>query len=84
MEPVFLLPEVKVVDVAKMGSDGQHLRLTVWDRNGRSLKLMCFSAPENYLRLRGGEIVNVWINLVENEFRGIRSVEGRILRLVVA
>ena len=45
---------------------------------------MCFSAPENYLRLRGGEIVNVWINLVENEFRGIRSVEGRILRLVVA
>ncbi len=83
MEPVFLLPEVKVVDVAKMGSDGQHLRLTVWDRNGRSLKLMCFSAPENYLRLMGGDIVNVWINLVENEFRGIRSVEGRILRLVV-
>jgi len=83
-EPVFLLPEVKVVDVAKMGSDGQHLRLTVWDRNGRSLKLMCFSAPEEYLRLRGGEIVNVWINLVENEFRGLRSVEGRILRLVVS
>lgn len=82
-EPVFLLPEVKVVDVAKMGSDGQHLRLTVWDRNGRSLKLMCFSAPEGYLRLRGGEIINVWINLVENEFRGLRSVEGRILRLVV-
>lgn len=80
-EPVFLLPEVRVVEAAKLGSEGQHLRLTVWDQNGRNLKLMCFSAPERYLRLRGGELVNVWVTLGENEFRGLRSVEGRILKL---
>lgn len=82
-EPVFLLPEVRVVEAAKLGSDGQHLRLTIWDQNGKSLKLMCFYAPEKYLRLRGGEVVNAWVTLGENEFRGLRSVEGRIVRLAV-
>ena len=80
-EPVFLLPEVRVAEAAKLGEKQNHLRLVVWDKNGRSLKLMMFRAPEEYLHLQGGEIVNVWINLTENNFRGTRSVEGRILRL---
>ncbi len=80
-EPVFLLPEVRVAEAAKLGEKQNHLRLVVWDKNGRSLKLMMFRAPEEYLHLQGGEIVNVWINLTENNFRGTRSLEGRILRL---
>ena len=66
-----------------MGAEGEHLRLTVWDQQGKSMKLVQFRAPEEYLRLQGGETVNVWIQLVENEFRGIRSAEGRILKLAV-
>lgn len=80
-EPVFLLSGVRVVDVGKLGVDGQHLRLTVWDKQGKSFKLMCFYAPEEYLKLTGGEIIDAWITLAENEFRGIRSVEGRIVKL---
>lgn len=80
-EPVFLLSGVRVVDVGKLGTDGQHLRLTVWDKQGKSFKLMCFYAPEEYLKLSGGEIIDAWITLTENEFRGIRSVEGRIVKL---
>lgn len=80
-EPVFLLPEVRVVEAAKLGENGAHLRLTVWDQNGKSLKLMRFFAPEEDLRVREGATVNVWVNLAENEYRGIRSVEGRILKL---
>ena len=82
-EPVFLLKEVRVVEASKMGAEGEHLRLTVWDQQGKSMKLVQFRAPEEYLRLQGGETVNVWIQLVENEFRGIRSAEGRILKLAV-
>lgn len=82
-EPVFLLPEVRVVDVAKLGVDGKHLRLTVWDKQGKSLKLMQFFAPEENLGVQPGSVVNVWMTLAENEFRGIRSVEGRILELAV-
>lgn len=82
-EPIFLLPGVRVVEAAKLGVDGKHLRLTVWDQNGKSLKLIQFYAPEEYLQLRGGEVINAWITLGENEFRGLRSVEGRIAKLAV-
>ena len=82
-EPIFLLPEVRVVDVARLGADGKHLRLTVWDKQGKSLKLMQFFAPEENLKVQPGAVANVWMTLAENEFRGIRSVEGRILKLVV-
>lgn len=82
-EPVFLLSEVRVAEASKMGKEGEHLRLIVWDQQGESMKLVQFRAPEEYLRLQGGETVNVWIQLIENEFRGIRSVEGRILKLAV-
>ena len=82
-EPIFLLPEVRVIEAAKLGADGKHLRLTVWDQNGKSLKLIQFYAPEEYLKLRGGETINAWITLGENEFRGLRSVEGRIVKLAV-
>ena len=83
-EPIFLLPEVRVVEAAKLGADGKHLRLTVWDHNGKSLKLIQFYAPEEYLQLRSGEIINAWITLGENEYRGLRSVEGRIVKLAIA
>ena len=83
MEPVFLLPGVRVIEAAKLGKEERHLRLTVWDKQGKSLKLMRFYAPEQDLRLKGGETVNVWITLAENDFRGLRSVEGRILKLAV-
>ncbi len=80
-EPVFLLPEVRVVEAARLGNEGRHLRLTVWDQQGKSMKLIWFFAPEKFLNLRGGEVVNAWITLAENEFRGLRSVEGRIQKL---
>lgn len=80
-EPVFLLKNARVVEVAKLGEGDRHLRLVVWDQAGKSLKLMNFSAPKEYLALSGGEIVDVWFTLCENEFRGIRSVEGRVVRI---
>ncbi len=80
-EPVFLLPEVRIIDAAKLGAEGQHLRLTVWDRQGKNLKLMEFYAPEEHLKIRGGEIANIWVTLNENVYRGIRSVEGRIVKI---
>lgn len=80
-EPVFLLKNARVAEVAKLGEGDRHLRLVVWDQTGKSLKLMNFSAPKEYLALSGGEIVDVWFTLCENEFRGIRSVEGRVVRI---
>lgn len=79
--PIFLLPQVRVAEVARLGADEQHLRLVVWDKLGQSLKLIGFSVPEAYLRVREGDVINAWISLEANEFRGVRSVEGRIVKL---
>ena len=80
-EPRFLLPEMRVTEVARLGTEGQHLRLMLEDGRGGRLKLMRFFAPEEDLRTLVGERVNVWATLAENVFRGTRSVEGRIERL---
>ena len=77
----FLLPEMRVMEVARLGAEGQHLRLMLEDGRGGRLKLMRFFAPEEDLRTPVGERVNVWATLAENVFRGTRSVEGRIERL---
>ena len=81
-EPVFLLPEVFVLDVSRMGVEGQHLRMLVRGEDGKTLKLVAFNAENEWLELKPGGRVNAFIALTENEWNGIRSVEGRILKLV--
>lgn len=83
-EPVFLLPEVRVMEASRLGTEGKHLRLMVWNKAGKRMKLLEFYAPEEHLRVEPGATVNVWISLFENEFRGLRNVEGKILRLEAA
>lgn len=80
-EPVFMLPEVFVLDANRMGAEGQHLRMLVRGDDGKTLKLVAFNAEGEWLELRPGGRVSVWITLVENEWNGVRSVEGRILKL---
>ncbi len=79
--PIFRLPEVRVAEAARMGADSQHLRLTLWDQKQQSFKVIGFSVPETYLNLRPGDTIDAWVTLEENVFRGLRSVEGRIVKL---
>lgn len=80
-EPVFLLQNVRVVEVTRLGAEGEHLRLVVEDDKGGSLKVMQFFAPAENLKIQPGGRANVWITLQENEFRGVRSVEGRVVKI---
>ena len=80
-EPIFLLPEREVIEVAMLGKQGNHLKLTVLGEDGKIIKLMGFFAPEEWLAVRRGEKVDAWVQLVMNEWQGVKSVEGRILQL---
>ncbi len=80
-EPVFLLPEMVVLNAARMGAEGQHVRLLVRDENGATMKLVAFNAPKEWLELNATARISIWMNLVENEWNGTRSVEGRILKI---
>lgn len=79
--PIFRLPDVRVMEVAHLGAKGQHLRLVVWDQHDQPLKIMKFNAPNDYLGLQNGDVIDAWVTLEENNFRGIRPVEGRIVKL---
>ena len=79
-EPIFLLKGVKIHEVRKMGSESQHLRIDVRGKDGKIMKLVAFFAPKEWMNLDPGyDEIEPVIKLVENEFNGVRSVEGRIL-----
>ena len=80
-EPVFLLSDVTVMEVRKMGADEKHLRLTVRDNLGTIIKLVAFYARGSWFELLPGERVDVWVNVCVNEWNGSVNVEGRILRV---
>ena len=63
-----------------MGSDGQHIKLTVQDGQGTALQLLAFNAPPNFVR-QPGDIISAWFQPTINDWRGMRSVEGRLLHV---
>lgn len=80
-EPVFLLKNVFVTDVRRMGNNGEHLRLQVRGDDGKELKNVAFFAKEEWFEIENGQRIDVWINLTENEWNGTKNVEGRILKI---
>lgn len=81
LEPIFLLKQVEIQKIMRMGAENNHLRLTVRDDEGAELKALAFNAPEEWMSLRDGERRDIWVNLMENEWQNKRSVEGRILQI---
>ena len=79
-EPIFLLKGVKIHEIRKMGSENQHLRIDVMGKDGKIMKLVAFFAPKEWMSFDPEyDRIEPVIKLVENEFNGVRSVEGRIL-----
>ncbi len=79
--PIFELKNVTVLDKKLLGADSQHVRLLVRDSDGNTMKLLAFNAPDNWRETENGSIVNIFMNIEENSWNGLRSVEGRILDL---
>ena len=80
-EPIFGLREMFVLDKQMMGADEQHLRVMARDDKGKTMKLVAFNVPEDWKKVKQGERADFSINLVENVWNGLKSVEGRILDL---
>ena len=81
-EPVFRLKNVQIANLTRMGSDRNHLRLDLRDKNGKYLKLVAFFAPEKWFALDPDyDQIEPIIKLTENDFNGVKSVEARLLDL---
>ena len=83
-EPIFRLKNVQLVNVTRMGADQNHLRLDLRDKNGKYLKLVAFFAPEKWFTLDPTyDRIEPIIKLTENDFNGVKSVEARLLDLIL-
>lgn len=79
-EPMLKLDNALVVDLRKMGADNQYVKLEVQDNLGQSIKLISFNARAGHF-VEPGERVDVWFQPTVNEWKGRRSVEGRLVHL---
>ena len=78
--PIFALREVRVLRRQEMGSENQHLKLQVADKEGNAISLIAFGKAHDIVA-KVGDIVTVCLEPTLNEWRGMRSVEGRLLSL---
>ena len=81
-EPVLKITRASVLSMRRMGADGQHVKLALRDKNSKVLQVLAFNAPEEFFREPGDEVV-VWFQPNINEWRGVRTVEGRLLHIIL-
>ena len=77
-EPLFIKKCVQLKEVRKMGKDQNHLSFMM-----DGVKMVYFFAPEEVLRMRDGEIVDVKFTLVVDEWNGVKRVSGRVMEIVI-
>jgi single-stranded-DNA-specific exonuclease len=79
-EPIFGWKNLRVQGVRKMGDGGQHVKIELCDVTNKSMSCIAFSAPAHFY-VEPGATVDIWVQLTINEWKGRRSVEGRLLHL---
>ncbi len=81
-EPVLKIIRASVLSMRRMGADGQHVKLALRDKNSKVLQMLSFNAPEEFFREPGDEVV-AWFQPTVNEWQGVRTVEGRLLHIIL-
>lgn len=81
-EPVLKITRASVLSMRRMGADGQHVKLALRDKNGKVLQMLAFNASEEFFREPGDE-VTAWFQPTVNEWQGVRTVEGRLLHIIL-
>lgn len=79
-QPIIKTNDLTVVKKQQMGSDAQHVKLTLRDNNGRSMQFVAFNAPKHFFA-EIGLTVSVWYHPDLNEWQGNKTVEGKLLHL---
>ena len=82
-EPIFRLKNTEISNLTRMGADGNHLRIDLRDKTGKTLKLVSFYAPEDWLNLDPNyDRIEPLVKLIENDFNGVKSLEARICDII--
>ena len=79
-EPIF---EIVATVSGKKILKEKHLSVILRDKNGKTMKMLAFYAPEEWLAVEIGGMVRVQFTLEKNEFRGNTMIEGNIISLEI-
>lgn len=79
-EPVFRVQRAIVTGRRTMGADGQHVRYSFEDSAGHYFSAVAWRMADKYT-YDIGAVLDVWLELMLNEWQGRRTIEGRLLRL---
>jgi single-stranded-DNA-specific exonuclease len=79
-EPILKIADVIVTDKRLMGADKQHVKLEIKDTKGKRIQVIAFSAPEHFF-VEPGEHITILFQPTLNEWKGRRSVEGKLLHV---
>jgi single-stranded-DNA-specific exonuclease len=80
--PIILFGPVVVSQRRTMGAENQHVKYTLIDAKGLRRNLVAFNASDKYEAVEG-DTVRVWCEPSINEWRGVRNVEGFLLRMEI-
>jgi len=80
-KPKFLLENVRVDVVRRVGNDAKHLQLVLSDDDGQKLKLIAFGAGEREEEFQAGSHGDFIVELAMNEWKGYRSPQGQVVDL---
>lgn len=84
LEPIFGLREVRVLNKTFMGKNNEHLKLLLKGSDDRLFKVMAFYAPNDWTNVENGDIVDIDMTVLTNEWNGTKNVEGRIVKMRLA
>ena len=79
-EPIFEVVNLTTVQVLFLGSDNQHLKIRLRDRDGRELEMICFNYNKEW-KIRLEDRVKVIFTLSMNYWNGRETLQGRLLRI---
>ncbi|MEI7497728.1 MAG: single-stranded-DNA-specific exonuclease RecJ [Candidatus Falkowbacteria bacterium] len=82
-KPIFVTHGVEVVDLAKLGTEGQHLRLRLRQDQPRFLSAIGFNQVVDWPDLKIGSIINVVYYLELNTFNGRTELQLRLIDLKI-
>ena len=81
-EPIFCLKNPEIIEIKRMGDQGQHIRIDLRGDDGIILKCIAFSAPSEWFSLDNFDPHDFIIKPIINEWNGVRSVEATIIDVV--
>ena len=79
-QPILRISELCVKNIRKMGSDNQHIKFELQNKENKSMCFVGFNMAGHY-SVNIGDVVSVWFSPTVNEWQGQRTIEGRLLHL---